>query len=67
MGITFLAAGASIPDAYSSVIVVRQGDSLINLKKKIRKETSNSIKLKVMLIWVYLTYLEAMCLTFLLV
>lgn len=32
MGITFLAAGSSIPDALSSVLVVRQGRKCLNLK-----------------------------------
>jgi sodium/potassium/calcium exchanger 4 len=32
MGITFLAAGSSVPDALSSVLVVRQGKNRINIK-----------------------------------
>ncbi|CAF2785089.1 unnamed protein product [Rotaria sp. Silwood2] len=36
MGITFLAAGSSVPDALSSVLVVRQGNKL-NLNEMIQK------------------------------
>jgi Ca2+/Na+ antiporter len=32
MGITFLAAGSSVPDALSSVLVVRQGVRIIKIK-----------------------------------
>jgi Ca2+/Na+ antiporter len=32
MGITFLAAGSSVPDALSSVLVVRQGMSRIETR-----------------------------------
>jgi hypothetical protein len=32
MGITFLAAGSSVPDALSSVLVVRQGTSWMSIK-----------------------------------
>ena len=35
MGITFLAAGSSVPDALSSVLVVRQGN--INFDRKSKK------------------------------
>ncbi len=31
MGITFLAAGSSVPDALSSVLVVRQGRNRIDI------------------------------------
>lgn len=32
MGITFLAAGTSVPEAVSSVIVAKQGQPLLHMK-----------------------------------
>jgi len=41
MGITFLAAGTSVPEAVSSVIVAKQGDPITVIKWTFRTQSFN--------------------------